>query len=141
MTMHDDHVAVHHAGTEAFHRARERAGGDGLRRLLRVGIPAGRIEAFREMQRAAGMEPFNPEDPFMPRGVPDETIGVEVDSGSVWRTVYEALRSHRTQAEELEGFPEAALPEIFGREHFVVAWPPRAPGDPVLTDVFEGLPE
>ncbi|MDP9342938.1 MAG: PIG-L family deacetylase [Actinomycetota bacterium] len=139
VTKHEDHVTMHHVGTEAFHRARERAGGKGFRRLLNVAIPTSRIEAFREMQRAAGMEPFNPEDPFMPRGVPDETIGLVVDCSSVWRTVYEALRAHRTQAEEIEAFPEAALPEIFGTESYIVAWPLREPGDPVLTDVFQGL--
>jgi LmbE family N-acetylglucosaminyl deacetylase len=140
VTRHDDHVTVHHVATVAFHRAREGAGGEGFGRLLHVGIPKSRIEAFQEMQRAAGMEPFDPEEPFMPRGVPDQDIGVVVDCSSVWRTVYEALRAHRTQAEELEGFPEPALPEIFGREHYVVAWPERGPDDPVLTDVFEGLP-
>jgi LmbE family N-acetylglucosaminyl deacetylase len=143
VTAHEDHMTVHHIGTEAFHRAREApgSGGTGFARLLHVGIPASRIEVFRELQRAAGMEPFNPEDPFMPRGVPDETIGMVVDTEPVWRTVYEALRAHRTQAEELEGFPEPALPLVFGREHYVLAWPPRPPGGPVLTDVFEGLPD
>jgi LmbE family N-acetylglucosaminyl deacetylase len=141
VTKHDDHVAIHQVGTEAFHLARQRAGGEGFRRLLHVAIPASRIEQFREMQRAAGIEPFDPEGPFMPRGVPDETLGLQVDCSLVWRTVYEALRAHRTQAEEIEGFPEPALPEIFGREHYVLAWPERHPGEPVLTDVFERLPE
>jgi LmbE family N-acetylglucosaminyl deacetylase len=133
---------MHHVATEAFHRARERAGDDvdGFHRLLHVAIARSRIERFRDMQREAGMEPFDPEDPFMPRGVLDETIGADVDTSAVWRTVYEALRAHRTQAQELEGFPEATLPEVFGREQFAVAWPERQPGDRVLADIFEGLP-
>ena len=139
ITGHDDHVAMHHVGTEAFHRARRGAGGSGPERLLHVAIAHSRIARFRELQGEAGMEPFDPGDPFMPRGVPDETIGVEVDCTSVWRTVYEAIRAHRTQAEELEGFPEASLPEVFGREQYVIGWPERRPDDPVLTDVFQGL--
>ena len=30
--------------------------------------------------------------------------------------------------------------EVIGREDFVVAWPEREPGAPMLRDVFEGLP-
>jgi len=140
VTKHEDHVTMHHVATEAFHRARDRAGLGGFHRLLQVAIARSRIERFRQMQREAGMEPLNPDDPFMPRGVPSEAIGVEVDCSTVWRTVYEALRAHRTQAEEIEGFPEPALPEVFGREQFAVAWPEGQPGDPVLADVLEGLP-
>jgi LmbE family N-acetylglucosaminyl deacetylase len=138
VTKHDDHVAMHHVATGAFHAARERAE-DGFRRLLYVGIPQTEIELFQDFQREAGMEPFNPEDPFAPRGVPDETIGASVDCSAVWRKKYDALREHRTQAEELEGFPDAALPLVFGREHFVIGWPERAPGSERLGDVFEGL--
>lgn len=31
-------------------------------------------------------------------------------------------------------------PEVLGRQAFVMAWPERAPGDAVLSDMFEGLP-
>jgi LmbE family N-acetylglucosaminyl deacetylase len=140
ITKHDDHVTMHHVGTEAFHRARERSNGAGFSKLLYVAIPQSRIERFQEMQRQAGKEPFNPEDPFQPRGVPDETVAVWVDCSAVWRRKYEALREHRTQAQEVEGIPEAALPLVFGEEHFVQGWPDRPPGSHRLRDVFEGLP-
>jgi LmbE family N-acetylglucosaminyl deacetylase len=107
---------------------------------LYVAIPASEIERFREMQRMAGMEPFNPEDPFQPRGVPDQSIAVRVDCSEVWTTKHEALLAHRTQAEEIQQIPEDARPLVFGTEHFVQAWPPREPGEQVLSDIFEGLP-
>src|SRR5207249_2115066 len=60
VTKHDDHMYMHRVGTEAFHRARAEADG-GFARLYYVGIPATRIDAFREMQRQMGQEPFDPE--------------------------------------------------------------------------------
>jgi LmbE family N-acetylglucosaminyl deacetylase len=139
VTKHDDHVTMHQVATGAFHRARERSAGAGPERLLYVGIPQSRIELFQQMQREAGREPFNPEDPFQPRGVPDEDIAVRVDCSQVWRRKYDALREHRTQAQEIDDFPDAALPLIFGEEHFVQGWPQRDPRSPPLRDVFEGL--
>jgi LmbE family N-acetylglucosaminyl deacetylase len=138
VTKHDDHVTMSAIATEAFHRARDGAE-EGFARLLYVGIPQSRIDLFQEMQREAGQEPFNPDDPFQPRGVPDESIAYWVDCSAVWKRKYEALREHRTQREELEAFPEPALPLIFGEEHFVQAWPERDPRSERLSDVFEGL--
>jgi LmbE family N-acetylglucosaminyl deacetylase len=138
VTKHDDHVTMHHVGTEAFHRAREGADG-GFRRLFYVAIPASRIDAFRELQRMAGQEPFNPEDPFQPRGVPDETIAVWADVTAYWKTKQEALLAHRTQSSEIEEIPEEARPLVFGHEHFVQAWPDPEPGSPRLGDLFDGL--
>jgi LmbE family N-acetylglucosaminyl deacetylase len=138
VTKHDDHIAIHQATTEAFHRAKDRAEG-GFKRLLYAAIPQSEIERFQEMQRMAGMEPFNPEDPFAPRGVPDDTIAIRVDCTSVVPKKVEALRAHRTQAEEIESIPEEAHELVFGQEAFVQAWTPRQPGDPVLSDIFEGL--
>jgi LmbE family N-acetylglucosaminyl deacetylase len=138
VTKHEDHVSMHRVVTDAFHQARQ-GSANGFRRLLYVAIPRSAIERFQELQREAGMEPFNPDDPFAPRGVPDETIGVRVDCSGVWRRKFDALLEHRTQSEELEGFPEPALPLVFGEEAFVLAWPEPGPGSPPLGDVFEGL--
>jgi LmbE family N-acetylglucosaminyl deacetylase len=138
VTKHEDHVTMHHVGTEAFHRARS-DGGEGFSRLFYVGIPASEIERFRELQRMAGMEPFDPEAPFQPRGVPDETIAVWVDCMDVWKTKHEALLAHRTQSMEVEEIPEEARPLVFGNEYFVQGWPERDPGVGRLRDLFEGL--
>ena len=139
VTAHEDHVAMHHAATEAFHAARRASSDGAFRRLLYVAIPQSGIEMLRALQREAGMEPFNPADPFAPRGVPDETIAVRVDCSRVWRRKWDAVREHRTQSGELEGFPESSLPVVFGEEDFVMGWPERPSGSALLGDVFEGL--
>ncbi|MGH2580476.1 MAG: hypothetical protein ACRDHK_04895, partial [Actinomycetota bacterium] len=69
----------------------------------------------------------------------DETIAVAVDCSPVYQRKLEALRQHKTQG-ELEDVPYELWPEVLDREAFVMAWPERVPGDPVLSDVFEGLP-
>jgi LmbE family N-acetylglucosaminyl deacetylase len=138
VTKHDDHIEMHHVGTEAFHRAREGSDG-GFRRLFYVGIPQTRIDQFRELQRMAGQEPFDPEAPFQPRGVPDETIAVWADVTPVWKLKHEALLAHATQAMEVEEIPEQARPLVFGHEHFVQGWPAPEPDAANLQDIFEGL--
>jgi LmbE family N-acetylglucosaminyl deacetylase len=140
ITKHDDHITMGRVGTEAFHRARESSGDPGaFRRLLYVAIPWSRIREWQRMQVEAGQEPMDPDAPFTPRGVDDDTIGVEVDTRAVVDRVVAAIRAHRTQATEVDQMPEDRLPDLFGTEHFVVAWPERDPGAPVLADVFEGL--
>ncbi len=127
------------AATEAFHAARATAAG-GFARLLHVGIPQSSLDRFNELLRQRGMEPIDPTQDFQPRGIADETIGVVVDGTSVYERKLEALRRHRTQA-ELQDVPFELWREMLARESFVLAFPERAPGDPVLHDVFEGLPD
>ena len=57
VTKHEDHVAIHQVGTEAFHRGRERSAA-GFRRLLYAAIPWSRIRRFQEMQVEAGNGTF-----------------------------------------------------------------------------------
>jgi LmbE family N-acetylglucosaminyl deacetylase len=140
VTKHEDHVTMHYVGTDAFHRGRTGGGGAGFERLYDVGIPASEIERFRELQRMAGMEPFDPDAPFQPRGVPDETVTVWVDCMDVWKTKHEALLAHRTQASEIEEIPEQARPLVFGNEYFVQGWPEREASTERARDLFEGLP-
>ena len=82
---------------------------------------------------------MDPTQPFVPRGVPDVAIGARVDVPRVYERKLEAIRSHKTQA-ELEDVPFDLWPEMLSTEAFVVAWPERRPRDPVLADLFEGLP-
>jgi LmbE family N-acetylglucosaminyl deacetylase len=138
ITGHEDHVAVGAAATEAFHAERQR-GTSGLARLLHVAIAAGDLERLNELLRERGLESMDPMQPFMPRGVPDETIGVRVDASGVYERKIEALWSHKTQA-ELEDLPFDLWPDLLATESFVIAWPPREPGSPILVDPFEGLP-
>ena len=139
VTGHEDHIAVGEAATAGFHQARERSPEDGLARLFYVAIPQSRLDRLNALLRGRGIEPLDPTQPFVPRGVPDESIAVMVDCSSVYQRKLEALRQHRTQG-ELEDVPYELWPEVLDREAFVLAWPERARGEPVLSDVFEGLP-
>jgi LmbE family N-acetylglucosaminyl deacetylase len=139
VTGHEDHIAIGKAGTAAFHRARERSTGEGFARLLYVAIPQSNLDRWNALLRERGMDPLDPTQPFVPRGVPDETIAVIVDCSPVYERKLEALRQHKTQG-ELEDVPFEFWPEVLGREGFVMAWPERAPQDRALSDVFEGLP-
>jgi LmbE family N-acetylglucosaminyl deacetylase len=140
VTGHEDHITVGAAATEAFDRATERLGDAAPRRLLHNALPNGELERLAEEFRARGLEPPDPDEPFSPRGVPDDVIGVRVDCSSVYRRKLDVLREHRTQAQDLEEFPQDLWPDILSRETFVLARPPRDAGSPVLSDVFEGLP-
>jgi LmbE family N-acetylglucosaminyl deacetylase len=139
VTGHEDHITIGKAATAAFHQARERSKGEGSARLLYVAIPQSNLDRWNALLRERGMDPLDPTQPFVPRGVPDETIAVIVDSSPAYERKLEALRQHKTQG-ELEDVPYELWPEVLGREAFVMAWPERASRDPVLSDVFEGLP-
>ncbi|HTG47487.1 MAG TPA: PIG-L family deacetylase [Actinomycetota bacterium] len=137
ITAHPDHVTVGRAATEAFASLRD--GGDGFARVLHQAIKRSDIDAWNERLVAAGKEPIDPTQMFQPRGVPDDTIGVEVDCTSVVDRKLAALREHRTQAGDTGTFDEGDLREALAREQHVIAWPPTPPGTPPLGDVFEGL--
>ena len=141
VTGHEDHIAAGLAATEAFHRLRRlrTEGGAGFRRLLYGSIPQSAMDCLAVEFRERGLEPPDPTEPFQPRGVPDERFGMSVDCSSVYERKLEALRRHRTQG-EMQDIPFDLWPEVLGREDFVVAWPHRDPGAPMLRDVFEGLP-
>ena len=138
VTGHADHVAVGEAATQAFHALREEVG-DGFERLLYGSIPQSALDRLSNEYRERGLEPPDPTQPFQPRGVPDERFGVSVDCSGVYERKLEALRRHRTQG-EMQDVPFDLWREILGREDFVVAWPERRAGEPMLRDVFEGLP-
>lgn len=139
ITGHEDHIAVGRAATEAFSRTRTEGGG-GLGRLLHCCLPESRLDWFSEELVKRGMDPIDPSAPFQPRSVPDDAVAIRVDCSAVWRRKLAALREHKTQADEM-AFPEDLVEPILGSEHFVQAWPERRHGDPVLGDIFEGLPE
>lgn len=134
VTGHADHVTIGEAASEAFHAARGE-GDDGFGSLLYTAIPASALVRLNEGLRERGLEPIDSTQPFMPRGVPDEEIGVSVDCSPAFERKVEALRCHRTQA-ELEDVPFDLWPDLLGTEAFVVAWPERSPGDPVATDLL-----
>jgi LmbE family N-acetylglucosaminyl deacetylase len=95
-----------------------------FRRLYYNAIPQSVIDGYWRALRARGIDVGDPEGPFMPRGVPDETISVRVDARSEVKRKIDAIRAHRTQQVELEYLPEDLQPDILGEESFVQAWPP-----------------
>jgi LmbE family N-acetylglucosaminyl deacetylase len=135
VTGHADHITAGKATTEAFHRCRKERG-DGFRGLLYSSLPNSMIERFNAELVARGREPIDPTQPFQPRGVPDQTIGVEVDCARVVDRKRAAILEHRSLANDL---PEDLEDEVFRYEPHVIVWPERPPGSPVLRDVFEGL--
>jgi hypothetical protein len=58
----------------------------------------------------------------------------------VFKRKLDALREHRTQAQDLEEFPQDLWPDFLSRETFTIAWPEHDVGAHPLGDVFEGLP-
>jgi LmbE family N-acetylglucosaminyl deacetylase len=140
ITGHPDHVTVGAAATDAFHRSRERGGG-GFARLLHQAVPQSMLDAWNEQLVAAGKEATDPTQMYQPRGVPDEMVGVRVDCTSVATRKLAALHEHVTQRDDaIEDLGEGSDQlQAMAFETHVVAWPPRVPGDPVLTDVFERL--
>lgn len=139
ITGHEDHVAIGAVATEAFQATRTSSSGQAFSRLLHNVVPQSSLDRLNELFRERGLEPMDPTKPFMPRGVPDRTIGVRVDCSSVYERKLEAIRCHKTQA-ELEDVPYDLWPQMLSTESFTVAWPERRPRDPVLADLFEGLP-
>ncbi len=138
VTGHPDHVTVGLATTEAFHRLRAADAG-GFRRLIHTAIPQRRIDEWNRELVQAGKEPMDSSQLYVPGGVPDEAIDVEVDTSQVIEPVVAAIAEHRTQAGGMENWSDEQLRRSLSREFGVVAWPSRPSGAPVLTDVFESL--
>jgi len=138
-TGHEDHIAVSEATTEAFHRLRGAAGERGGFRALYYGsLAQSELERWFEEMRARGEE-VDPDAPFMPRAVPDETIAVRVDTSGVAERKLEALLRHETQSEEIGALAEGE-PDLLGAESFVRAWPKvEHPSGPFASSLFDGL--
>ena len=87
-----------------------------------------------------GLEPWHPETIYHLRGVPDDEIGIVIDTSSVAQHVRAAMREHRTQWADMNptGVPEEDLVKSVSRETQVIAWPRERPAT-ILTDVFDGL--
>jgi LmbE family N-acetylglucosaminyl deacetylase len=141
ITGHDDHIAIHTAATEAFHRLQAEGSPHApFGRLFYNAIRRSDLERFRRMVQDQGLEVGDLEGPFMPRGVPDHTVSVCVDCHSVLDRKLAAVRAHRSQLGDLGGLPENLLKELLGMECFVQAWPPVTdPEGPMLSDPLEGL--
>jgi LmbE family N-acetylglucosaminyl deacetylase len=139
ITGHPDHVTIGLATTEAFLRLAG-DGGPGLRRLVYGAIRQSMIDRWNRRRVAAGLEPWDPDTVYHLRGVPDDRIGIVIDTSAVAPRVRAAMREHRTQWSDMNpaGVPESELEKNVSRETQVIAWPATGPGR-VLGDIFEDL--
>lgn len=139
ITGHPDHITVGRATDAAFTRLREQ--GVGMERLLHGGLRESTFRRWNTLRRDLGLDPWDPARIYHIRPVPDQTIGVEVDTRSVAEQVLAGLLQHRSQRHVI--FTETLTREqqvrVLGRESYVVAWPARGADEPVLADIFEGL--
>lgn len=141
LTSHHDHVRAGEAAAEAFARARAAEGepGDAFLRLYQAAYPRSAVDRFYEGVRRGGFGYGEEGRLFDVTGVPDERIAVRVDTRAVAEGKWAAILRHRTQLEEHERIPEPLRWIVLDAECFVQAFPPRAPGGPVLGDLLAGL--
>lgn len=139
VTKHGDHITIGQVCTEAFHRARAEAG-EAFDRLYYNAIPQSEIDRFWKSLRERGIDLGDPEGPFMPRGVPDETITVRVDCSSVMKAKFEGIRAHATHWQEFGTIPPEMQERLLSEEFFVQAWPPVTERQVIRSSsLFDGL--
>jgi LmbE family N-acetylglucosaminyl deacetylase len=137
---HPDHIAVG-AATDAAFRRLAPSSDRGFRRLCHGAVPDSVFNRWNEQRTAMGLFAFDPTRTYHMRGVPDEQIGVTVDCRTVADRVVAGLAEHRSQHHVMSDDPSDTQRwrRVVSREWWVVAWPERPAGAPMLADVFEGL--
>jgi LmbE family N-acetylglucosaminyl deacetylase len=140
ITAHPDHIAVGAATDAAFARFAS-TGRPGFRRLVHRVLPTSVFERWQRQRLEMGLPIFDPTKVYHGRGVPDEQIDIMVDCAAVADRVVAGILEHRSQLHVMADDPIdiPRLRRIVSREWGVIAWPPRPPGAPVLTDILEGL--
>jgi N-acetyl-1-D-myo-inositol-2-amino-2-deoxy-alpha-D-glucopyranoside deacetylase len=138
---HPDHIAIGAATDAAFLRSK-RASGTSFRRLLHSAVPQTVFRRWNDQRRELGLKVFDPSAMYQMRGVPDEQIGLIMDCRRVTDRIVAGLQQHRSQHHVMSDDPEDTdrWRRVTSRSWASVAWPPRTPGTPMLTDIFEGLP-
>jgi LmbE family N-acetylglucosaminyl deacetylase len=137
-------------GTAVDGRARNERGGDrpmgtgaarGFQRLCHGAIPESVFNRWNEQRAAMNLFVFDPTKVYQMRGVPDERIGITVDTRGVADRVVAGLSEHRSQHHVFIDDPTDTerWQRIMSREWWAIAWPPPAADAPMLTDVFDGL--
>ena len=139
ITGHPDHIEIGLATTAAFLRFVD-DGGPGFRRLTYGAIRQSVIDRWNHRRATQGLSPWDPTVVYHLRGIPDESIDIDIDTSSVALLVRAAMREHRTQWNDMNN-PEATENQrikSISRETEVIAWPQPRP-ESVLGDIFEGL--
>ncbi|WP_150309267.1 PIG-L deacetylase family protein [Planctomonas psychrotolerans] len=136
---HPDHIRIGRATDEAFHRVRAE-GGVGLRRLVHGVIPQLLFDRMQVWRAEHGLPVWDPQRVYHLRGVPDGIVSVRVNTRPVSHLVLAGLKEHRSQRHVLfDDLLDEEWRAALRREFHAIVWPPRDPGAPLLTDVFEGL--
>jgi LmbE family N-acetylglucosaminyl deacetylase len=140
VTSHPDHMAVSAAVQAAF-AAYAQSPSPREPRLYYWGVPVSLMTRFRDLAAEQGVELPGEDDPYGPRGTPDERFTCWIDTSSVTEQVWRALEEHRTQAD-----PSRAMlrqgevwREVFASTAFIRVHPAPRPGDPPeasLVDAF-----
>jgi LmbE family N-acetylglucosaminyl deacetylase len=140
VTGHPDHIAVGQATTTAFHLVR-REGGPGLSRLVYGAIPLSQFERGQRWLAQRGWPVWDPTRMYHLRGTPDELLGVISDNRPFLPLMLAAIKEHRSQRHVIfhpDGTDEDWT-KVMRREYWLIAWPPRSPGEPTLDDLFASL--
>jgi LmbE family N-acetylglucosaminyl deacetylase len=143
VTAHPDHMAVSAAVQAAF-AAYAATARDREPRLYHWGVPVSTLRRFHELARDAGLELPGEDDPYGPRGTPDELFTCRLDTSPVAETARRALLAHRSQGDDV--FYRMvrhgdAWREAFAAAAFIRVHPAPRPGDPPETspvDAFTG---
>jgi LmbE family N-acetylglucosaminyl deacetylase len=140
VTGHPDHIAISEATTSAFHQVRG-AGGPGLSRLVYGGIRQSHFERNQRWLAERGWPVWDPTRMYHLRGTPDELFGIVVDNRPFLPRILAAIKEHRSQRHVMfhpDGSDEDWMTGM-RREDWIIAWPPRRQGAPVLNDLFANL--
>lgn len=150
VTSHPDHVAVSVAVQAAFaayagaarDRGRPAAPGEREPRLYYWGVPSSSLARFRELAAEQGVEIPGEDQPFGPRGTPDERFSCWVDTSPVAEQVWRTLEAHGTQG----GDPSRVLlrtgerwREVFASNAFMRVHPAPLPGEPAETSLVDAF--
>jgi LmbE family N-acetylglucosaminyl deacetylase len=147
ITQHEDHIATSQLTTGAFYKARQELGaggpidaaGEPLRRLYYTGVTETELVEFYAAMRAQGQD-LDPDAPFMPKGVPDHTLTLRVNTSSVSSGKLNALMEHATQEDEVRAFTDYVADLMLASERFIQAWPPvEDPKGPRSGTLFDDL--
>lgn len=144
ITAHPDHVAVTRA-TEAAFTAYLPGDGDRGRepRLYQQGVPKSQLDRARDGAGPASMDLPGEDEPYAPRGTPDELFSCHVDVSAVVDLRLRALREHRTQLaigiyQLVVSHPEE-MRWWLGTESFIRVHPAPHPGEPLETSLIEAF--
>jgi LmbE family N-acetylglucosaminyl deacetylase len=139
ITRHPDHIAVSQMTTEAFERVREEGY---VKRLFLSAEPTASLKGWMSELERRGLQWISKDDPLYPQPSPDQSIACIVDVTPWLATKAAALKAHVSQSDEIVSWlPEEMYAMTIGAEAFQRVYPPKAKGEIVVTDLFDGLRE